>query len=292
MITKRLIKFLLVLLIIITMTSCNNKTSITTNKQPNRTTTRSDVANTAASSTNTNSKTTTNPTPSHTQDILPTNNPSSTKPLSGLKICIDPGHQAHGNNELEQVNFWSTTPTKIKVSTGTQGISTGIAEYIVNLQISLKLRDKLVALGADVLMIRTNHDVNISNKERAIIGSEFNANVVLRVHCNGSTKTSEKGIVLYTRGIGDGTAAYKQKSEHDLKMAKELLTYLSASTGAKARGVFQSDEYTGINWCSVPCIIIESGFMSNADEDKMLCSEAYQDKLAEGIAQWMLHLNA
>jgi len=264
------------------MTSCNDK-------QIGSTTARLNIQNTPELNTSKNSLATNNPAASKAQDILPTKSPTLTKPLSGLKICIDAGHQGKGNSELEAVDSWSVPSTKkVKVSTGTQGISTGIPEYIVNLQISLKLRDKLVALGADVLMIRTTADVNISNKERAIMGSEYNADVVLRIHCNGSATTSAKGIELYTRGIGDGTAAYKKKSENDLKLAKELLTYLSASTGATGRGVFQSDEYTGTNWCTVPCIIIESGFMSNADEDKLLCSDAYQEKLAEGITQWML----
>ena len=59
----------------------------------------------------------------------------------------------------------------------------------------------------------------------------------------------------------------------------------SAATGAKANGVVQNDNYTGQNWSTVPCVMVECGFMSNPDEDVKLNDPAYQQKLAEGMVE-------
>jgi N-acetylmuramoyl-L-alanine amidase len=160
-------------------------------------------------------------------------------------------------------------------------------EYIVTLEISLKMKTSLEALGAKVVMIREDHNVNISNKERAEIGNNANADVVLRVHCNGAESESAKGIELYVRDKGDNTAAYKERSDYDYSVASELMNYLISATGAKNRGVKRSDNYTGTNWSSVPSVIIECGFMSNEEEDNLLVTEAYQQKFADAVAEWL-----
>ena len=59
---------------------------------------------------------------------------------------------------------------------------------------------------------------------------------------------------------------------------------LCRRTGAKNRGVTQTDEMTGINWSKIPVTIVEMGFMSNPDEDQKLSDRHYQTMLAEGIA--------
>ena len=176
---------------------------------------------------------------------------------------------------------------KTKCASGTTGKFTNVPEYIVTLEISLKMKTSLEALGAKVVMIREDHNVNISNKERAEIGNNANADVVLRVHCNGAESESAKGIELYVRDKGDNTAAYKERSDYDYSVASELMDYLISATGAKNRGVKRSDNYTGTNWSSVPSVIIECGFMSNEEEDNLLVTEAYQQKFADAVAEWL-----
>ena len=105
--------------------------------------------------------------------------------LEGLIIGIDPGHQEKGNSEKEAIAPGSKEK-KAKVSSGTQGVSTRVPEYIVNLDVSLMLRDALEAEGAQVIMTRETNDVDISNQERAIMMNEVGADLVLRIHCNGS----------------------------------------------------------------------------------------------------------
>lgn len=205
---------------------------------------------------------------------LPTQEPGT---LTGVKIGIDPGHQAHGNSEQEAIAPGSSE-TKAKVSSGTYGRFTGVPEHEVNLQVSLKLRDALEELGCLVYMTRETADVDISNQERAIMMNEVGADLVLRIHCNGSTNTSARGIGLYVRKTGTG-------EQECLRAAEALLPAMLEATGARSDGIFRRDTYTGLNWSEVPCVLVEMGFMTNREEDELLNDPAYQDKLVAGMVE-------
>ena len=62
-----------------------------------------------------------------------------------------------------------------------------------------------------------------------------------------------------------------------------MLPIICAETGAQNRGIVQNDNYTGQNWAEVPCMMIECGFLSNPQEDVLLNSADYQQKLTDGI---------
>ena len=203
--------------------------------------------------------------------------PTQAPRLAGLSIGIDPGHQAHGNNEKEPVAPGSKE-TKAKVASGTQGVSTRIPEYVTNLEVSLKLRDALEALGATVYMTRETHDVDISNMERALIFNELGVDLALRIHCNGANDKSVNGAGTYARKTGEG----QEESE---RAATLILDALCAATGARRDGVFLRDTYTGQNWSTVPCVMVEMGYMSNAAEDEKLNDPAYQDLLVAGMVE-------
>ena len=198
-------------------------------------------------------------------------------PLVGVKIGIDPGHQAHGNSERETVAP-NSSQTKAKVSSGTSGAATGIAEYVTVLEISLKLRDALQEQGAEVYMTRETHDVNISNQERAKMMNDAGVDLMLRIHCDGAGNRSKHGIALYC-SRSNSIAAESHRA------AEAILPAVCAATGAKDNGIVSNDDYTGQNWATVPCIMVECGFMSNPEEDRLLNDEAYQQKLAEGLTQ-------
>lgn len=200
--------------------------------------------------------------------------------LKGLKIGIDPGHQKNANTEKEAVAPGSSE-MKAKVASGTRGVRTGTPEYIVNLEISLMLRDALEAMGAEVLMTRETDDVDISNQERAIMMNEWGADFVLRIHCNGSTVQTASGMGMYVRKTG----AFADESE---RLARALIEEMGRETGAKKQGVFQRDTYTGLNWSEVPCVLVEMGYMTNPEEDLLLGSAEYREKLVRGMVAGMI----
>ncbi|MCQ2437982.1 MAG: N-acetylmuramoyl-L-alanine amidase, partial [Clostridia bacterium] len=203
--------------------------------------------------------------------------PTNGKRLEGIVIGIDPGHQAHADNGQEPIAPGSIE-TKDRVASGTAGVVTRVNEYEVDLNISLQLRDALIAQGATVVMTRQTNDVNISNMERALLMNGSGVNLVLRLHCNGSSNHDDNGIGLYvtkTGGIAD--ASYMA--------AEKILPYMTAATGARRDGIFKRDSYTGLNWSTVPAILVEMGYMSNPAEDMKLNDPAYQAQLVNGMVE-------
>ena len=65
--------------------------------------------------------------------------------------------------------------------------------------------------------------------------------------------------------------------------AQLILDAMQQETDAKSHGVKYSDTYTGLNWSTVPSMLMELGYLTNAREDRLLNSPEYQDKLVTGM---------
>lgn len=202
----------------------------------------------------------------------------------GIVVCIDPGHQSRSNLEPEPIGP-GATETKEKVRGGTTGVSTGIAEYEVVLQISMNLKQRLEAEGITVVMTRTTNDVDISNSERAQIANDSGASLFIRVHADGSTDSNVAGISTLYPGVNQWTGPIAQESAAAAGLVHDAVI---ASTGAVDRGTTPRTDLSGFNWAEVPSVLVECGFMSNPVEDKLLASPHYQDKIAQGIADGVL----
>ena len=222
----------------------------------------------------------TDPAPS-VPDVAPDATNFRTEGTNGYVIVIDPGHQAKGNNAQEPVGP-GATETKAKVSSGTASRFGGRAEYQVNLEVALKLREELLRRGYTVIMTRTGHNVDISNIERAEIANNANADAFLRIHCNGNDNASVQGISIYYQTPAN---PYNGPLHDEAKaLNASLLDHMLRRTGARNAGLLESDAYSGINWCQVPAGLIEMGFMTNQEEDARLQDGAYQMQLALGMA--------
>ena len=87
-------------------------------------------------------------------------------------IAIDAGHQRKGNSAKEPIGP-GASQKKPKVASGTHGNASGLNEYELTLQVSLKLRDELQARGYQVYMIRETHDVRRPSSIRTGIFCRF-----------------------------------------------------------------------------------------------------------------------
>lgn len=199
----------------------------------------------------------------------------------GHIVVIDPGHQRQGDSSKEPNGPGSST-MKARVTGGTRGTTTGVSEYELTLDIGLQLRDELESRGYTVYMTRETHDVNISNKERAEFAAEKNADIVVRIHANGSESSSTNGALALAPSSSNPYVA--NLASESQRLSKAVLNAYCDATGMKNLGVQANDTMTGINWCTMPVTIIEMGFMTNAGDDTNMQDATYQAKMIQGMA--------
>lgn len=207
-------------------------------------------------------------------------------PLEGHIICLDPGHcvtEEAGKGYREPVSPLSDE-TKPRYLSGTRGAS--LTEEQLNLQVALKLRDALEALGAEVVMTREVSEISLPNTERCRIANESGADVHVHIHADGSESTSANGVsVLIPDGDLLGTPSIVEESA---RLGQLMVDCVSEATGAKNRGTVPRSDLTGLNFSEIPSVFIEMGFMTNPEEDALLSSGEYQDKIVAGMANSLL----
>lgn len=196
-------------------------------------------------------------------------------------VAIDAGHQQKGNSEREPIGP-GASERKAKVAGGTSGISTKIPEYQLTLDISLLLKQELIERGYQVIMIREQNEVNISNAERADIANRSGADIFVRIHANGDNNPSVSGAL--TIAPSQNNRYVKEIAADSRKLSENVIHAYCKATGFQNRGVLTSDTMSGINWCKIPVTIIELGFMTNPAEDKAMQTPATQSRMVSGIA--------
>ena len=195
-------------------------------------------------------------------------------------VVLDPGHQRQGNYDREP-NGPGSSVMKAKCSSGTYGPTSKLNEYELNLMVSFQLREALERRGYRVLMTRESHDVNLSNVQRAKFANNAGADIAIRIHANGNTNTALYGAetVCLTRNNPYCKSIYTRSRA----LSDSIINHLCALTGAKNKGVWETDTMTGINWSTVPVTIVEMGYMSNPTEDQNMATASYQKKIVAGI---------
>ncbi len=202
---------------------------------------------------------------------------------NGYIIGIDPGHQGPevDMSDLEP-NGPGSSDMKAKATSGTQGSYTGLGEYQLNLDVSLKLQDILQDRGYQVVLTRTDNSTAISNKERAQYVAEQGADIYVRIHANGDSSHTASGAL--TISPSSQNPYVSQLYDESNRLSQCILDAYCEATGFKNLGVQYMDNMTGINWSTVPVTIVEMGFMTNESDDLQMSDTAFQDTMATGIA--------
>jgi N-acetylmuramoyl-L-alanine amidase len=191
-------------------------------------------------------------------------------------ICLDPGHgtiPAIGR-QTEPIGPGSSE-LKIKDGGGAPG------EAPVALAIAQRTRALLQREGYRVAMTRTGPTYAGGNIARARFCNVRHAALMIRIHADGSADPSQHGVKTlvpaFHRGWTDDIYA------RSLRAGRNVQSALVRATGAKNIGILFRSDLTGFNWADVPAILVESGFMTNPAEARLLRTAAYQQKVARGL---------
>lgn len=199
--------------------------------------------------------------------IRETTAPSGT--LTGLVIALDPGHGGYDGGAVGRVS--------------------GTPEKTLNLDVALRAAQMLRAQGAQVVLTRTDDyalcDENppIRKKlqdmqRRARIITDAGCDMVISVHMNEYAGRSESGPqVFYREGCPAGRLLAGA-------MQEAMIEGLAPRTKREALG---GDYY--ILTLGVPSVLIECGFLSNKEEEALLLTEGYREKLAQAITQGVMN---
>jgi len=191
-------------------------------------------------------------------------------------ICLDPGHGTLPSvgRQTEPIGPGSSI-RKIKDGGGAPG------EAPVALAIALRTRQLLQSNGYRVAMTRTGPTYAGGNIARAEFCNVRHAALMIRIHADGSPDSSQHGVKTLIpalhRGWTDDIYA------RSLRAGRAVQSAVVRATQAKDIGILFRSDLTGFNWSNVPAILVETGFMTNPTEGRLLRSAAYQLKVARGL---------
>lgn len=209
-----------------------------------------------------------------------TETPTPTPTPSGHKVALDPGQQEKAMTEDEPIGPGAST-TVDKMSYGATSTTTGKREYEWSLAFTLKVKEELLARGYEVFMTREENNVELSNADRAKLANESGAEIYISIQADAASNTEAKGI--YAQIPSQNNSFIGSMYSECKSLAGFIQSTLIAETGAKDRGLSETDKVTTLNWSEIPVTVLQLGFMSNTQEDRNLWSEDYQKKMVKAI---------
>ncbi|MCC5424411.1 N-acetylmuramoyl-L-alanine amidase family protein [Clostridium botulinum] len=201
--------------------------------------------------------------------------------LKNKIIVIDPGHASRSNLELERVSP-DSEEKKIKDGGGADGVNSKTPEYLIAMDVASKLKETLQKEGYTVIMTKNKHSERLGNIERAEVGNKNNASLVIRIHADSADLEDANGASIL---VPSKKGYASEINELSKKYGGILLSEMVASANMNNRGVVEREDMTGFNWSKVPVVLVEMGFLSNAEEDKLLNTEEYRIKIVQGLTE-------
>lgn len=196
-------------------------------------------------------------------------------------IVIDAGHQLREDIGKEAIGPGGAQSEQ-KMDVGDVGVYTGQQEYDVTLAAALKLQSELQSRGYTVYLTRNNNAVNISYKERTDVASNLYADAYISLHTGYSEDPEVRGVgaVCQTSKNPYVSGLYSESKD----LCQTLLDAMAKTTENKKLEIREADDMAAINWSTVPMALLEVGYLSNENDDRLLSSDQYHEKLAKGIA--------
>lgn len=160
----------------------------------------------------------------------------------------------------------------------------GVNEKDIDLAIVLQLREILEEREEKIGVYYTRtDDSNPTFEQRVQLANKSDADLFISIHNNstGSGRMSSASGTAVMYHEGDETGKSK-------RLAEICAEEVTAVIGSRNRGITEGDSIYIIRTSEVPVALIEVGFMTNREELRLLCSEDYQKKTAEGICNAIL----
>lgn len=225
------------------------------------------------------------PTPTNTPTPSPTPAPTIVPladdhpDLTGMTVVLDAGHQETTDSEQELYASWLSA-TKPRCTSGGTGVVSGTPEYELTLQYCNIIRDYLTQCGAEVIMIREENDVNISNQERASMAVNANPDLFLRIHADSANDPITSGVRVYIPSNGSYT-------DTSPEYAALLALLVAEAEGFENYESSTSQYYAGLNYANtIRSFQLSLGFLSNSDDETQLLLDENLGAVAQAISEF------
>jgi len=186
-------------------------------------------------------------------------------------VVIDPGHGSYSERGYD---------------TGAVGPS-GLYESDVVLDIGSRVEELLIEKEIRVVMTRGN-EANLTLEDRANIANELCADAFISIHANSSVSSTLNGTTTYYYAPLE-TNLETQREERKC-LAESIQNKMLETLGRNNLGVRQ-ENFAVLRCTTVPSVLVETAFISNSEEEKLLadgqfCGEAAR-AIAEGIWEFL-----
>ena len=179
-------------------------------------------------------------------------------PSDALVILIDAGHGGFDG--------------------GAVGSKTGVVEADLNLEVSKKLENELTSRGCYVIMTRSDADAigeskNKDMQARKALMQLERVDIVISIHMNKFKDSTVSGPMVF----------YMKGSDRGRLLAESVIFSICEKTGRPQRAANPEDLFV-LRVPKAPSILVECGFLSNSEDESLLVTSDYQQKLVKGIA--------
>ena len=219
-------------------------------------------------------------------------------PISIRKVVVDAGH---GGNDPGAIG------------------STGVREKVITLDIAKRLRSRLREDGIDIVMTRSI-DTYVPLSSRVDIANNARADIFLSIHANANRVKSLSGFEVYyvSATVNDSIRAlsaaqnarldfssscfasssqdlkatlwdmlYTQSRAESIELARYICRSMQKNLDTSILGI-KGGRYYVLKGARVPAVLIEIGFLSNSNEERMLKNGYYRQSVAEAIERAVL----